>query len=43
MFQSNINYNTNGGKQNNNLDFQNMNIPQSQYIPKRSEKKHYVK
>ena len=42
IFQSNINFNTNGGKQNN-LDFQNMNIAQIQYIQKRSEKKLYVK
>jgi hypothetical protein len=43
MFISNINYNSNGGSQNNNLNFQNINMAQTQYIPNRCTKKLYVK
>ena len=43
MFQSNINFNRNGGSQNNNLNFQNLNMGQTQYIPNRSGKNFYAK
>ena len=43
LFQSNKNFNSDGGNQNNILNFQNINMTQNQYAPNRSKKKLFVK